>query len=289
LGSAPHRHTNADLKHPDFDARRRAPKSLELRLDRAAATEAVTKASRSRRKHASRETAPTVEPGWTVQSGELHTAIRDAAKDRHLVLAFVNQVRRARELHARLREDGGGPEVLLVHARMRPHDRHAVVRALATATPASGRIVVTTQVLEAGVDLDADALFTELCPWPSLVQRLGRLNRSGSRPSIRDVESEKREPAKAVILEPLSPARKENESEGEYEERRKLMRSRPYDAQAVEDARAMLRTVEAEHAGSLSPETLSKLAVSLPLEGPVLRRFDLDDLFDTDPDLSGGH
>ncbi len=254
------------------------------------AAEAATKSSRGKRKQASKEAAQAVEPGWTVESNELHEAIRDAAKDGCLVLAFVNQVKRARKLHARLRDNaGGGPEVLLVHARMRPHDRHAVVRALGTATPASGRIVVTTQVLEAGVDLDGDALFTELCPWPSLVQRLGRLNRSGTRPRVQEVKGGRRQPAKAVIFEPLSPTRKEGESEGEYEERRKHERSRPYDARAVEDARAILRVVEAEHGGSLSPETLSKLSISLPLEGPVLRRFDLEDLFDTDPDLSGGH
>lgn len=287
LVRVPHRHTNADLEHPDFDARWRAPKNLELRLDRAVASEAATKPSSRKRKRASKEGG---QAGWTIESPELHEAIRTRAKDGRLVLVFVNQVRRARDLHVRLREDGGGePEALLVHARMRPHDRQVVVRALATATPASGRIVVTTQVLEAGVDIDADGLFTELCPWPSLVQRLGRLNRSGKRPSVQDVESERREPAKAVIFEPLSPARKEGESEGDYEERRERERSLPYDARAVEEARAMLRTVEAEHGGSVSPQTLSKLAISLPLEGPVLRRFDLDDLFDTDPDLSGGH
>jgi CRISPR-associated endonuclease/helicase Cas3 len=150
-------------------------------------------------------------------------------------------------------------------------------------------VVVTTQVLEAGVDLDADALFTELCPWPSLVQRLGRLNRSGARPSAQDVGKGEREPAKAVVFEPPSPARKEKESDGEYEERRKHELSLPYDAHPVEEARGLLGTIEATHEGSLSPETLSTLSISLPLEGPVLRRFDLDDLFDTDPDLSGGH
>src|SRR5690606_28064294 len=56
-----------------------------------------------------------------------------------------------------------------------------------------------------------------------------------------------------------------------------------------EDARGLLRKIADEHARSVSPETLSKLQIALPLEGPVLRRFDLDDLFDTDPDLAGGH
>ena len=38
-------------------------------------------------------------------------------------------------------------------------------------------IIVATQVVEAGVDLDADLLITELCPWSSFVQRCGRCGR----------------------------------------------------------------------------------------------------------------
>jgi len=285
-----HRHTEADLGHERFAARWTAPKRLELRLEHAVVAKAVAKPARGKRKHTSEEPAQTIDRGWTVQSADLLASIRGEAKGGRLVLVFVNQVKRARDLHDRLRESAGdGPEVLLVHARMRPHDRQRVTKLLERDPPHTGRVVVTTQVLEAGADLDADALFTELCPWPSLVQRFGRLNRSGKRPSAQDVESGKREPAKAVVFEPPTPARKERESEGEYEERRKREVSRPYDPRPLEEAREVLREVEAAHGGSLSPETLSRLSISLPLEGPVLRRFDLDDLFDTDPDLSGGH
>lgn len=42
-----------------------------------------------------------------------------------------------------------------------------------------GLICISTQVIEAGVDISAYRLFTELAPWPSMLQRLGRLNRKG--------------------------------------------------------------------------------------------------------------
>jgi len=40
-----------------------------------------------------------------------------------------------------------------------------------------GSLIVTTQVCEMSLDISADLLVTALCPLPSLVQRLGRLNR----------------------------------------------------------------------------------------------------------------
>lgn len=41
------------------------------------------------------------------------------------------------------------------------------------------RIVIATQAVEAGVDVSARLLITELAPWSSLVQRIGRCNRKG--------------------------------------------------------------------------------------------------------------
>jgi CRISPR-associated endonuclease/helicase Cas3 len=40
-------------------------------------------------------------------------------------------------------------------------------------------IVISTQVIEAGADVSARTLFTELAPWSSLVQRFGRCHRHG--------------------------------------------------------------------------------------------------------------
>jgi CRISPR-associated endonuclease/helicase Cas3 len=42
-----------------------------------------------------------------------------------------------------------------------------------------GLICVSTQVVEAGLDISAHQLWSELAPWSSMVQRLGRLNRDG--------------------------------------------------------------------------------------------------------------
>ncbi|HXG32139.1 MAG TPA: DEAD/DEAH box helicase [Bryobacteraceae bacterium] len=275
-----------DLKHEGFRARWTAPKRLELHLQ--PTSRGAAGSGRTRR--TGRSAGVPAPNGWTVDTPELIERIRQEVQGGRMVLVFVNQVKRAVKLYSRLRDyDDGGPELALVHARMRPRDRKATYEKLETPVPSEGRIVVATQVLEAGVDLDADALFTELCPWPSLVQRLGRLNRRGMRPSAADVRCGKAAPAPALVFEPLPPDRKQGEPPKRYEERREREAALPYDAKALRETHQRLQELMSAHSGSLSPETLAKFPTSLHVEGPVLRRFDLDDLFDTDPDLSGGH
>ena len=48
-------------------------------------------------------------------------------------------------------------------------------------------IIVTTQTLEVGADVDADYLITESCGVRALTQRLGRLNRLGDRPHAKGI------------------------------------------------------------------------------------------------------
>ena len=69
--------------------------------------------------------------------------------------------------------------------------------AAVTGRPAD-RIVVATQVVEAGIDLNAAVLITEAAPWPSLVQRAGRCNRTGR---VADAELWWVPPAKALPYE----------------------------------------------------------------------------------------
>lgn len=58
-------------------------------------------------------------------------------------------------------------------------------RLAATDEPPDERplIVVATQTVEVGADIDLDVLITEACPLDALTQRLGRLNRLGRTPS----------------------------------------------------------------------------------------------------------
>jgi len=94
-----------------------------------------------------------------------------------LTLVVVNQVRRAQELALQLADaPDGGPPMLLLHSRFRRAERQAIEARLR----GFRGVVVATQTVEAGIDLDARLLITELCPWASFVQRCGRVGRNNT-------------------------------------------------------------------------------------------------------------
>ncbi|HUZ51975.1 MAG TPA: DEAD/DEAH box helicase, partial [Streptosporangiaceae bacterium] len=94
-------------------------------------------------------------------------------------IAVLNTVERAVQVSSALRKVQPGCELLLIHSRFRPAERQALAARLAEDVGAAGRIVVATQVLEAGLDVTSRTLFTEAAPWSSVVQRAGRCNRAG--------------------------------------------------------------------------------------------------------------
>lgn len=111
----------------------------------------------------------------------------DPAGETAAVGIVCNTVQRARDVASRLRADADlAPHVHLLTGRIRPHDRDQLVakmgdhvRAGRDRARAAPIILVATQTIEVGANLDLDALVTESAPIDALVQRLGRLNRFG--------------------------------------------------------------------------------------------------------------
>ena len=100
-------------------------------------------------------------------------------------IVLLNSVRRAQDVFLDLEHHYEGhsdkPLLLLLHSRFYPEHRKAIEDQLPAclgpeATPAYV-ILVTTQVIEAGNDLSADHLHSELAPMNSLIQRAGRTAR----------------------------------------------------------------------------------------------------------------
>jgi CRISPR-associated endonuclease/helicase Cas3 len=215
-------------------------------------------------------------------------AVAAYARTRHvprtLTLVVLNTVVAAIDAYDALAEafsDGRGkqrradaPDLELVHSRFRGLERAQwAMRFLRrdAPMPEAGRIIVATQVIEAGVDISANTLVTDLAPWASLVQRFGRAARYGGSGEV-------------VVIGVVPPDDKE---------------AAPYESDELEaadegiarllarEADASPRSLEAfeEELGKGSPELLQRLYPYAPLH--VLRRRDLEDLFDTSADLSG--
>jgi CRISPR-associated endonuclease/helicase Cas3 len=96
-------------------------------------------------------------------------------------LIVVNTIRRSLNLYKKLREQYPR-RVLYLSTNIVPIARKKVIRRakryLQCKIPF---ILVSTQTIEAGVDLDFDMAFRDLAPLPSLIQTAGRVNRNNSK------------------------------------------------------------------------------------------------------------
>ncbi len=94
-------------------------------------------------------------------------------------LVVVNTVKRAMDIYAEVKGKKPKASLALVHSHFRPKDRQNALDKLLTSPNSEGTICISTQVVEAGVDVSVTTLITDLAPWASLVQRFGRCNRNG--------------------------------------------------------------------------------------------------------------
>lgn len=183
-----------------------------------------------------------------------------------MTLAIVNTVERSQEVFKALNKrkwETLKPETLLIHSRFRSRERDDKRARLSQEPDKSGpgRVVVATQAIEAGVDISARTLLTELAPWASLVQRFGRCNRKG-----------KYEQGNIFWVD-----------RGE-----RSQDTAPYEPEDVEEARQLMKSLEGRSAGPADIEKLGDVMADAD-HLTVIRRRDVVGLFDTTPDLSGSY
>src|SRR5579884_3249328 len=231
------------------------------------------------------------EPAKGNQAKPVPEQVASEAQTAHLAgtltLIVCNTVKTAQGIFQKL-EAGGTPKILIT-SRFRASDRHLAEEALqqfeaCRSASSTGRvegnpglICVSTQVIEAGLDISAHHLWTELAPWPSLIQRLGRLNRDG-----KDNE------ARAIVWK-LTPENKRKRDGEDW--------IGPYRKAALDLAWSLLEKLAPlseqmtarqalEKLKSQTPEKLAE-AFAIPPE-PCPRALDVHSLFSTEPDLHGG-
>lgn len=128
-----------------------------------------------------------------------HREVGKGSEAAHTVGCIVNHVRTAISIKEKLTENKvlEKEEVQLLVGRMRPYDLQKLQKEhpdlFSTRGDKSVKVVVATQTLEVGIDVDFADLVTELAPASSLAQRFGRVNRLGHRKD-----------SKVVVIEPAS-------------------------------------------------------------------------------------
>ena len=221
--------------------------------------------------------------------------VANLAREKHregtLTLVIVNTVERARKIFdeiaksvnadKRKAERAAGrkkaaqqsmfqsdsyPKIRLLHSRFRRKDREAILRGSAlSGAPlgSAGEITVATQTVEAGVDASARVLISEIAPWASMVQRLGRCNRAG-----------------------------EFDSQGGGEfvwlNRETKREAAPYELESVEKSAEIMRGFDGRSASPAALES-QKDALGKADYAHILRRRDAMDSFDNSANLSGGY
>ncbi len=198
---------------------------------------------------------------------EVHSRQRKDPDNKGPTLVVVNTVKRAVEIWEALKKiKASETDLRLIHSRFRPIDRQQWTSEFLnreSCTQPTDRIIVSTQVIEAGVDISASLLITELAPWPSLVQRFGRCARWGGTSKVIIVDFDHDNDGKALpySLEELSASRTALDGFSDVG---------PSHLESFEDSH---------------PELLSSLYPYNPRH--LLLRHELEELFDTSPDLSG--
>lgn len=130
---------------------------------------------------------------FRTHDGDYATCIDDmitAARQGKKVLVVANTVKTAvriyREIDKKLK-DKDKVELVLLHSMFTEQHRQEksqqIYRLMANNRERSAQpcIIVSTQIVEASLDLDADLLFTDAAPADSLIQRMGRVYRRYAR------------------------------------------------------------------------------------------------------------
>ena len=92
-------------------------------------------------------------------------------------LIIVNNVKRARELFKKIKNQK--PNAILVHSRFRPFERSKINKKISAISENDDVVIVSTQAIEAGVDISSHTMIVEIAPIPNMIQRFGRCNRKG--------------------------------------------------------------------------------------------------------------
>ena len=181
-------------------------------------------------------------------------------------IVIINTVKRAKDLYIEVnkiinKEKSKGnskdAKVILLHSQFRPPEKNKIIEGILSNVNDDNLIIISTQVIEAGVDISCKTLFTEVAPWQSLIQRFGRCNRYGEYPV-----------SKIKWIDTMDKKNKVLDA--------------PYELLAMNQSKEYLNELNGKSVSSIN---LPKKHLDIKIDGTI-RKKDIFELFDTMPDLS---
>lgn len=103
--------------------------------------------------------------------------IQDVLDKNNKIMIVLNTVKSAQRVYKYIKEKSS-KKVLFLSASIIPKDRKDRIKEI---KKLDEYILVSTQVVEAGVDIDNDAVIRDIGPWDSIVQCSGRCNRNNKK------------------------------------------------------------------------------------------------------------
>lgn len=103
--------------------------------------------------------------------------IQDIIDNNNKVMIVLNTVKSAQRVYKAIKESSN-KKVLFLSASIIPKDRKDRIKQI---KDLNEYVLVSTQVVEAGVDIDNDVVIRDIGPWDSIVQCAGRCNRNNKK------------------------------------------------------------------------------------------------------------
>lgn len=97
-------------------------------------------------------------------------------------LVILNTIKDTKQLYTILNDQSN---VYLLNTHFTPEDRREKIEIIKKHLERNEHVIlISTQLIEAGVDIDFPIVYRDLCPLPSLIQSAGRCNRNNTLPEL---------------------------------------------------------------------------------------------------------
>jgi CRISPR-associated endonuclease/helicase Cas3 len=125
----------------------------------------------------------TIEPHWEISSFDtLAASVKEKFNQGKSIMVVLNTIGDTRQFYNNLNPNQDNPDIMLLNTRFMLKDRREKIARCSNLQASNPIVLITTQLVEAGVDIDFPVVYRDLCPLPNLVQTAGRCNRHDTLP-----------------------------------------------------------------------------------------------------------